>query len=116
MGIVDLSAGAGAPVIVTATATGYGVAFGAVAAGENDSNLLVHNGGPAPVQILSVGAPTDSEFTFALTSGTVIQPGVAVTARISFTPSATGPRTASVDVETDSQTPSLTIDLSGSEK
>jgi hypothetical protein len=115
-GYAELSAGHGAPLTVAATEGGYIVTFGdAVALGqEAEANLLLTNDGIAALQVLSVEAPSDPEFTVVLDAPITAQPGVTLTAVVSFKPTSTGQRSAALTLNTDSATtPTVTLNLVG---
>jgi len=115
-GYVDFSAGHGPPLTVAPTPNGYLVTFGnAVALGqEAEANLLLTNDGIAALQILSVEAPSDPEFTVVLDAPITAQPGVTLTAVVSFKPTSTGQRSATLTLNTDSETaPMVALDLVG---
>ncbi len=103
-------------VTVTATGTtGDTVDFGSVAVGQDESaNLTLSNTGTSPLQILSVGAPSDGEFSVSLTSGTVIGQGQPLSVQVDFKPFSIGSKTATVVIQTDSESvPTLTLTLQG---
>ena len=97
---LPLLTGSGA---VTVTPTGaansgaYTVDFGNVAVGQDQSApVLLSNSGTSPLQILSVGAPSDPEFSVSLLAGTAVEPGAVLNVPVDFKPFSKGAKTATL--------------------
>jgi hypothetical protein len=99
----------------TTTQGTYSLDFGLVAVGQKAGvTLRLSDVGPYPLQILSVGAPSDAEFALTLTPGTTLQPCSSVDVPIIFQPFSAGSRTGVVVLQTDSVTrPTVTLNLKG---
>jgi hypothetical protein len=113
----------GVPVISgtsqTATVSGgpssYTVDFGQVAVGDQlQTELSLTDNGNSPLQVLSVDAPNDPQFTVSLAPATGIQAGSSVRIPCSFKPFGAGPKSATMRIHTDSQAiPVVTLTLQG---
>ncbi len=93
----------------------YALDFGQVAVGAQvPGSISISNAmGPA-VQILNVGAPSDGEFSVVLPAGTFIPSSGMLAVPVSFKPFTAGAKSATVDVQTDSEMcPTITLSLSG---
>jgi hypothetical protein len=113
---IGSSHAAGSLAVTTTSGGAYGVDFGPVAVGqERVGAALLQNTGVAPLQLISIGAPTDPEFgELPVTAGEVVQAGTEISLAMSFTPSDAGVRTATIVFETDSvKTPTVTLALIG---
>jgi len=106
---------------VKATPTGdansgnYTIDFGDVAVGlDEPSTLVLQNTGTSPLQILSVGAPSDAEFTVTLSAGAQVGSGSTLNVPVDFKPFSKGVKNATVLIQTDSETiPVLTFTMQG---
>ena len=93
----------------------YTIDFGQVAIGDAAlTTLTLSDVGSSPLQVLSVGPPTDPEFSVELAPGTYVQSGGNVQVPCSFKPFSAGAKSAIVLVHTDSQSvPIVTLSLQG---
>jgi hypothetical protein len=109
------------PLNVTATSTAtattetYSVDFGQVAVGQHlDATLELANDGSAPLTVAAVGAPTDLEFNLTLPPSTTVEAGGHIPVPVSFKPFSAGQKSATVTLQTDSQsTPTVILTLTG---
>jgi len=109
------------PAILTVT-TGAGqltpasssVAFPNGVVGTNSTmSLAINNSGTSPVTILGV-SELGAEFSASgIPVGLVLAPGQTATLNVTFSPSVTGPASASVTLSSTASNPSITISLSG---
>ncbi len=106
-----------APSGINLTGSGaiYSLDFGQVAVGATASIVLaLQNTGTSPMQILSVDAPGDAEFSSDLSVGTSIQSGGSVNVTLTFKPFGDGSKTTTLVVHTDSSaTSDVTLNLTG---
>jgi hypothetical protein len=116
----------GDPAAVTLISTGsgssgfYALDFGpAAVGGQSDVDLLLANDGPCALQIVSVGAPSDPEFTLQLAVGTTLDrcehpDAGSVEVPATFKPSSSGPKSGTLAIQTDSQViPTITLTFTG---
>jgi hypothetical protein len=89
--------------------------FGQVPFGtQANSVLILGNNGTAPLEVLSVDGPNDSEFSLALPVFTTVEQGGERFIPISFKPLSAEPKRATVAIHTDARfTPAITLVLSG---
>jgi len=90
-------------------------AFGPLALGqERQAGLHLENTGTAPFTVLSVGEPSDPEFTVILAQGSVISQGETIAVPLSFKPFSMGQKSATVTLQTDSPlAPTIVLGLTG---
>jgi hypothetical protein len=112
--LVAPGAGGSHPLTVTPALNGmYAVDFGTVALGQTATGvLLLKNPSCGPLQVLSVGAPSDAEFSLTLQAGSIVPPGgsvdAGITVPVSFKPFSTGQKSGSLVIHTDSSS-TLTV-------
>jgi hypothetical protein len=101
--------------VTPGTGQNYTVDFGQIAVGlQGPGALVLTNDGQAPLQILSVGAPSDPQFSLALSEGTTISQGTQINVPVSFKPFSAGAKSATLVITTDSQsTPTISISFTG---
>jgi hypothetical protein len=103
-----------------APSSGYwSIDFGQVSVGAQvSSTIFLQDEGAAPLEVLSVGAPSDAEFSLALSAGDVAyscqgDAGV-IQIPLFFKPFNAGSKSGVVVVQTDSQAiPTITLILTG---
>jgi Abnormal spindle-like microcephaly-assoc'd, ASPM-SPD-2-Hydin len=93
----------------------YDIDFGQIAVGlQGNGALTLVNDGSSPLQILSVGAPSDPQFQVTLAGGTNLDQGSQINVPVSFKPFSAGAKSATVVLTTDSEsTPTLTLSFTG---
>jgi hypothetical protein len=96
--------------------SGYAIDFGAVRVGQERAGViaLLDTGCP-PLQVISVGPPTDGEFSpLSLSPGETIQPAGQIDFGVSFAPASVGNKAGEIVVQTDSEsTPTITLTFTG---
>jgi hypothetical protein len=113
-----LSLGDGGPWPVSlelASSDEWTVRFDQVLVGATaNSTLVLKNVGMWALNVLNVPPPTDPEFSMTLPVGVVVQPGSEINVPISFRPFNSGPKIATVVIQTDSNTArTITLTLTG---
>jgi hypothetical protein len=103
------------PINVSGADKAYTVDFGEIAVGQQGTGTIqLSNDGSAPLQILSVGAPSDPQFGITLAEGTTISEGSQINVPVSFKPFSAGAKSGNLVINTDSEsTPTVTISFTG---
>jgi hypothetical protein len=106
------------PSLATLTNTGpasYLIDFGTVAIGqESAAQMGFENLGDSSLTFLSIGPPSDAEFEITLAEGSSLESGVTMGIPFSFKPFSSGPKSATIVIQSDAATPTVTLTLSGS--